>query len=445
MRENSKAEKYSLPKAAFFWDESFLWGLMSYKALRGNRLSFDLVRSGDIRDGRLKDYEMLFVPGGWASNKIKSLGEEGVAGIREFVEEGGSYLGFCGGAGLATLDGIGLLRIKRKPTKERVPSFSGRIRLDIDGHAIWTGLTDGSKSEVHGSAEKNRARSGSGTLPRPSPVFHAWWPSQFVIDGAGIDVLASYGDALPDSFSSDLNVGDASANGGWTELEKSYGINLDPGRLLNDPAVVEGRCGKGSVVLSLLHFDTPGDRDGQTVLRNLWEYLGGGFACREIPGHEMKESAGPEGEGLIEAVSLLEDRVGELISLGTRNFLWFWRNRMLLQWRRGVRGLEYCTLYCLVKEIVGMVRAGAAAGDLAERIDRIGALLNPFVDDAMRLLVMERLAMQNDRITYERCDDPEIRKIRTRLFSNSKSHGGLFKDLIDEIDGVLFSLLRQQN
>ena len=37
---------------------------------------------------------------------------------------GGSYLGFCGGAGLATMDGMGLLNVKRKPTKERVPSLS---------------------------------------------------------------------------------------------------------------------------------------------------------------------------------------------------------------------------------------------------------------------------------------------------------------------------------
>ena len=49
--------------------------------------------------------------------------------------------------------------------------------------------------------------------------------------------------------------------------------------------------------------------------------------------------------------------------------------------------------------------------------------------------------MQNGHITYDRCEDPEIRKIRTELFSNSKSYGGLFKDLINEIDQVLFMLL----
>ncbi len=418
MKRNSGPEPVAPGRTAFFWDESFLWGLMSYKALRENNLSFDLLRSEDIKNGALNGYAMLFVPGGWASNKIKSLGETAAAEIRRFVEDGGSYLGFCGGAGLATLDGIGLLDVRRKPTRERVPSFSGRIRLDIREHPIWNGLP-------------------AGEIGSDSPaVFHAWWPSQFVVD-QGIDVLASYGDALSDSFSSDLNVGDTSTNGNWAGLEKLYGINLDPTRLLNDPAVVEGRYGKGKVILSLLHFDTPGDRDGHAVLRNLWRYLGG-IEHREASDLTEKGSAGID---LLEAVSGLEARVGELISLGIRNFLWFWRNPMLLQWRRGVRGLEYCTLHVMTKEIAGMIRAGAEA-DIRDRIDRIRALLNTFVDDAARLLVRERLAMQNGHITYDRCDVPEIVELRTRLFSNSKSHGGLFKELIDEMDEVLFLLLR---
>ena len=126
------------PKAAFLRDESFLWGLMAYKALKANGLPFELIRAEDIKKGRLKNYAMLFVPGGWASNKIKALGGKGLSEIKKFVRSGGNYLGFCGGAGLATLDGIGLLNVKRKPTKERVPSFSGRIHLNINKHPIFT-------------------------------------------------------------------------------------------------------------------------------------------------------------------------------------------------------------------------------------------------------------------------------------------------------------------
>lgn len=120
---------------------------------------------------------------------------------------------------------------------------------------------------------------------------------------------------------------------------------------------------------------------------------------------------------------------------------------MLLQWRRGVRGLEYCTLYIMIREIAEIMRMKKAplAGDFKSRIERgLGAarsLLNPFIKDAKRLLIMERSALQNGHITYDRCEDPEIKKIRTELFSHSKSYGGLFKDVINEIDRVLFMLI----
>ena len=75
-----KSEK--LKPAAFLWDESFLWGLMAYKALKANGLPFELIRAEDIKKGCLKNYAMLFVPGGWASNKLKPLGDKGIKEIK---------------------------------------------------------------------------------------------------------------------------------------------------------------------------------------------------------------------------------------------------------------------------------------------------------------------------------------------------------------------------
>ena len=424
-------------RAAFLWDESFLWGLMAYKALNSNNLPFELVRSEDINNGALKNYETLFVPGGWASNKIKTLGDKGVEEVRRFVKNGGNYIGFCGGAGLATLDGIGLLNIKRRPTKERVPSFSGRIQLNISEHPVWNDL-----------AENN------------SPVFHAWWPSQFLVEDESIKVLATYGKAMPDSFSSDMNVGDVEAKGNWPGLEAVYKIKLDPERLVGEPAVIGGLYGKGRVVLSLVHFDTPDDANGAAVLRNLWEYVGstkarksGNEAAVPLLRQAQDDSVmvSLSNYGLSPLINDLESSVEELISLGVRNFLWFWRNPMLLQWRRGVRGLEYCTLYVMIKEITEIIQMqhsptiGAEAAlsiqHLEIKLDEIKKLLLPFVAKAKGLLVMERLAMQNGHITYERCEDPEIKKLREELFSTSKSHGGLFKELLDETDKLLYNLL----
>lgn len=452
------------PNVAFLWDESFLWGLMAYNALRDNGLPFELIRSQDIKSSCLKNYKMLFVPGGWASNKIKTLGDAGVAAISDFVRKGGNYLGFCGGAGLATLDGMGLLNIKRKPTKDRVPSFSGRIHLNTNEHPVWNSLFKNSNelcaisdglSEIQNL--KFNTRSNPSLAARCSPlIFHAWWPSQFLIDDQKIKTLATYGSALPDSFSSDLNVGDIETNGNWEEMEKIYKIKLNPKRLLNDPAVAEGAFGKGRIILSLVHFDTPGDANGAIVLKNLWEYLTG--QKHEVKSQKPKIKKTENRIHNFAVMEELETAASELINLGERNFLWFWRNPMLLQWRRGIRGLEYCTLYVLTKEIAEIVKGSktlSVTGNelpVADYALRIKELLIPFVEKAKQLLILERHALQNGHITpltppllrgegggeY----DPEIQKIRTELFSNSKSHGGLFKKLIDEVDGLLYSLLK---
>lgn len=400
---------------ALLWDESFLWGIMALKALQKAGLSFELIRADEIRRGDLEKYATLFVPGGWSSNKIKALGKAGVEAVKRFVYEGGNYLGFCGGAGLATLDGIGLLNIKRKPTKERIPSFSGRIRLRASENPAWKFIDD--------------------------PVFHAWWPPQFSIEENGIKVLASYEKPLPESFSSDLNVGDIESSGTWADLEQLYRINLDPKRLIDEPAVVEGIYGSGKVLLSLVHFDTPNDKNGLQVLKNLWDYLSGH--------NEQPTSSFPLTyitAASVQGVAELESAVTGIIDLGIRNFLWFWRNPMLLQWRRGVRGLEYCTLIIMVREIAE--RIGSLPNDknsgLENNLKEVGGQLAYFSEKAQRLLILERLAMQNGHITYERCDDPEMQKIREELFSSSKSYGGLFKEIIDSIDDILYMLIKQE-
>lgn len=413
MKQNSSKENKE--PAALLWDESFLWGIMAVRALRKAALPFKLIKSEDIKKGALSNYRMLFVPGGWASNKLKTLGEDGAEAIRIFVLSGGNYLGFCGGSGLATLDGIGIININRMPTKERVPSFSGRIRLKTDNHKIWTGLKD--------------------------KVVHAWWPSQFVVADDSIKTLASYGEAMPDAFSSDINVGDITSNEEWEKLEGLYGINLNPSRLLGQPAVVEGACGEGRVVLSLVHFDSPDDENGSVMLKNLWQYLAGAEPSVSQKRVETEKTVKPQKQS---DISRLEAITKHLIEFGERNFLWFWRNPMLLQWRRGVRGLEYCTLYMLLKECAAVSEdRNPVSTTQAERMTKLRGLLIHFVKDAKNLLFKERMAMQQGHITYEKCSDPEIQGLRKDLFSSSKSYGGRFKELLDEIDALLFELIKE--
>lgn len=424
-------------KTAFLWDESYLWGLMACDALRKNRLPFDLISSEDIKKGTLVNYKMLFVPGGWASNKLKALEDKGIEQIKTFIYNGGSYLGLCGGAGLATLDGIGLLNIKRRPTKDRVPSFSGRVKLDINEHPMWEGFKRKTDNDYFNQY-----------------IFYAWWPSQFIVDDKNIQILASYGEPMPDAFTSDFCIGDISfSNGNWSELEALYAINLNPLRLFGEPAVIEGKYGEGKVILSLVHFDTPDDIGGQIVLNNLWKYLlGDNFAYNEID-NPSKTYHFPD-KKIAQYHSLINELlniISDLINIGIRNFLWFQRNSLLFQWRRGIRGLEYCNLYVLIKRIYELLGNYSGntnktehpnEGDIYRELLQIRELLLPFCKKASELLVLERIALQKGHITYEKCDDHKINSLRNELFSNSKSYGGAYKNIISKIDNLLYNLMK---
>ena len=341
---------------ALLWDESLLWGVMAWRALREAGLPFDLIRAEDVRGGALARYRMIFVPGGWASNKIGALGERGRAEIRRFIAAGGSYLGICGGAGTATEDGLGLLPVRRKLSRERVPSFSGPILLSCDDHAIWHGID--------------------------RSLFCAWWPSQFMVMDQHVRVLARYGEAQAEAFSSDVKVADGEILG-WSDLEQRYGILLDPARLRGEPAVLEGNFDRGKVILSLIHFDTPGDRNGAIVLRNIWRYLASCSPSHPSAGcgverdwHARISRGGSESTvqhfqglpprtkgggfaarcGELQAVEEIQAAVADLIATGAESSLWSWRNPLLLQWRRGIRGLEYSTLAVMIDEIARCLR-----------------------------------------------------------------------------------------
>ena len=425
---------------ALFWDESLIWGIMARRALSAAWLPFDLLTAADIRQGMLTPYRMLFVPGGWASNKLDSLGKTGRENIRRFVESGGSYFGICGGAGMALEEGLGLLSIARRPSADRVPSFSGPIRLDCRSHPLWEG--------IH------------------TPEFYSWWPSQFHVDGQDmqdLQILAVYEKPLAAAFSADINMADGEAVG-WPSLEKQYGILLNPKRLQGEPAVLEGRCGHGKVILSLIHFDTPDDPNGSLVLQNIWQYLA---SCpplrRRKQGKASKNACAPAlSPEVLRLINDISGAVGGLFDAGARNFLWHRRTPLLLQWRRGVRGLEYSTLIAMTGEIAssiampcpGCVEAPAGPvnrlpGRLTEaEMERdlagIRDLLIPFIEKAKTLLAKERLYMQSAVLSPLQSDDGEINSLRKELFGPAMRHGGEFKNLVDSIDRLLYKLIQER-
>jgi len=393
-------------KCALLWDESFLWGLTAYRALKKSGLAFTLISSEEIRQGGLSKFKALLVPGGWASNKMKALREAGAEEIRGFVRAGGSYVGICGGAGLAISGGLGLANIRRKPLKERAPSISGPVRVALLRHPVWKGIKE--------------------------PVFNIWWPSQFAVEDDSLTVLARFQSATPQTFTSDLNAFDVEngkADGKpWEKIEAEYDLNLDPARMKGDPLVVEGAYGKGKVLLSLIHWDTPDDGNGARAFKSLWDYLG--LEKRAPQNFREKPAHSP-------FLSPLE----ELHAFGLRNFLWFERGP-LIQWRRGVRGLEYFTLL----EMAGELARRAKNKRELEALEALEDELKNFCDKAKKLLLLERLALQRgEALTFSRASSPEMQSLRASLFGNSKSHGGEFKALLDKLDALLYIYLKKEH
>ena len=62
----------------------------------------EIVTPEEIRDGRLTAFDVLIMPGGSGSQQAAKLGEDGRTKIKDFVRNGGGYVGICAGSYLAS-------------------------------------------------------------------------------------------------------------------------------------------------------------------------------------------------------------------------------------------------------------------------------------------------------------------------------------------------------
>jgi putative intracellular protease/amidase len=415
---------------ALLWDKSFFWGYLAVMALRDLGFTFDLVSAQGVRGGALSSYQLLVVPGGWASLKSEALGPDGRNELRRFVRQGGSYLGLCGGAGLALRvdEGLGLLPVARKPLTERLPNCSGSIRVRRSGdHALWCGLPD-------------------------EASFQVWWPSQFeILEPETVQVVGCYHQPGDDFFVSDLNVFETQAAGiDWRLLERDYEINLDPRILLGEPAVLEGRFGAGRVLLSYPHLETPGDAQGNLALFNVWyDLLATAAPAEKGPGVEsLPPSFDPASVTLLQRIA---EEAEELVTLGAYLELWTWRNSWLLQWRRGVRGAEFGTLCLLLQGLREQAERCLGTGHNAPEISRavqgVEKVWRSFKTRARALLEAEAQESSAGKSDGSQEFGESVHALRMEIFNcvhcyGSKSYGGLYRPLLDAVDSLLFRSLQ---
>ena len=255
-------------------------------------------------------------------------------------------MGFCGGAGLALSSppAFYLTPIRRMPLSERLPSASGEIHVSgALSHPAWQNIP-------------------------PEILVSVWWPSQFLLESdSEVSCLASYSTPGAGFQVADLRVSDVDESA-WGELEKAYGINLDPARIKGHPAIIEVGKGKGRLVLSYAHLETPGDSWGNRLFFNILNYLNDSSAItthRELPGAQYfhaRQGIRYPSSGVLKA----KQAAADLIAFGEANLLWNWRKPWLLNWRRGIRGLEYGYSIC------GALLHGGPGTEIRGRIVKAG-------------------------------------------------------------------------
>jgi hypothetical protein len=430
--DSSGADGWAGPPVAILWDQSLVWGLLCIDTLSKLGVPFRLLSASEICADCLGSFRILLVPGGWAAHKVRALGETGRLKIAKFIEEGGSYMGFCGGAGLALSSppAFYLTPIRRMPLSERLPSASGEIHVSgALSHPAWQNIP-------------------------PEILTSVWWPSQFLLESdSEVSCLASYSTPGAGFQVADLRVSDVDESA-WGELEKAYGINLDPARIKGHPAIIEVEKGKGRLVLSYAHLETPGDSWGNRLFFNILNYLNDFSAIttlRELPGaqylHARKGIRYPS-SGVLKA----KQAAADLIAFGEANLLWNWRKPWLLNWRRGIRGLEYGTLYvalCYMADLEQKLEAESSSPGPAvsgangpARTKELEEKTLEFCALAKRLLFEEKIATLTGTVSKLGKVNERVDTLRISLFGNKMNHGGLCGALFDLIDRMLLDLVR---
>ena len=126
--------------------------------------SVEAISASRVRDGWLDNYDILVFPGGPSSSYSNELEDEGKQMIVDFVKNGGSYFGICGGANF----GAGSLRF-----------FNGSIR----------GVFEQGEEQHLTIMHINRSSTGPNLADCPENVSTMFWYSSYFDAYEGFPVI----------------------------------------------------------------------------------------------------------------------------------------------------------------------------------------------------------------------------------------------------------------
>ena len=405
------------------WDASHIWGLLAVRAARALDIPYRLIRGVDIAGGlfQLERPSLLFVPGGNARHKAESLGRAGLGAIRSYVTEGGNYLGFCGGAGLALIwkgepAGLGLCPWKRAGFDERLQHF-------MSGH-LHMALASGGGTDLVPAGLPDQPR-----LP-------VWWPGRFAAaSGDGVQVLASYERPSDDFWLADLPVADLPEDifAAWKE---QYGLAFTPAFLAGQPCIIQGSYGAGRYILSYSHLETPDSPHANLWFAHLLRVLGGLAPAGNtlppwLPDSKEPLWADPDMDRLH---SLFE----EVRNTGLKHRQLFSRTDWLMGWRTGIPGANLNNIWATLNLIRSLPPSEKAHRHWTAVRERLLEAAGLFARACVQYLLAERLSMTLSKFLPSAVPPAMLKEQRESLFGPPMRADGLYRTIIEPLDDLAY-------
>ena len=404
---------------AILWDASHIWGYLLLHAVRSTGLPFRVLKGKEIAQSGIS-CKLIVVPGGAARRKLEALGPRGAEAIRSFVSRGGSYLGFCGGSGLALADGLGLCPWGRADMADRLQHLvSGRLSCRIG---------TGSDSIPQGYADAD-------------VLLPVWWPGRFdePAEPQGVRVLARYTAPGPDLYVADMPYATLPPDI-LAEWNAMYGVTVRPSILDGRPCVIEGDYGNGRWLLSYSHLETPPDGTPGSDAPGLWflhlirQFTGA------IPSSAVLPPFSPHSVPVLWEDPILQNaaaRLDELVELAEELGLLFPRTPWLLGWRAGVPGSQFNSLRIALASTLGSPPSAQRMAQWHAQSGDFSSIFNIFLQGARSWLLGRRLAdtladslpgMMPKELLVDR---------RTELFGSPMFGGGLCGRLLDMLEALV--------
>ena len=460
------------------WDASHIWGLMAWRAVRALGLPCRLVKGQEIAEGAYlgkpggvspngglhqggAGVSLLLVPGGNARLKASALGKNGREAVRQWVERGGNYLGFCGGSGLALTHpnpdhGLNICPWARAAYPERLYHLiSGHVRAHVaSGHEFSprrpaapasppvNGHNDtGATAPLCPGVRRAAARQAQSGIASEifTPSLPVWWPGRFAPEkNDRVTVLASYGSPDADFWLADLPLQSLPSKvfSHWRDL---YGLNLSADFLEGQPMAVTGAYGQGRYVLSYSHLETPHSPDANAWLAQLLRSMTGLAPTREdVPLWQLRHpcAAWPEGSGgpLLDALRHMR----ELLDLAVAHHLFFGRTHWLWGWRTGLPGAACNNLHAALCTAASLEPSAAALAYWQQVAPRFAKLEGLFAAGAEDYFLACRLAETLSPTMPDAIDKRGLDHQRESLFGHPMNGGGILSELLEMTEELVY-------